>query len=228
MTICDEHACIMVGGGTWRIAMRIRCSKDPSKLLCYYLCYTFLFLFRIVAYFNVFVPPPILNCVSLTVVLTHWRRDRNRLDSYRVSRENVPESPIYSGVRGPWQQQRRTPCIVMKNERFCITKCRRFLLSAGLRWCAGTCTRRQCLPSAVIPYNEHYFHSTLCRAPILWTKIGMLRFIWLAFQVWFVWASPGFVHSDDSSKKVVTFSLVPVQQEVLFLHLGNFMGYPTS
>ena len=58
-------------------------------------------------------------------------------------------------------------------------------------------------------------------------------FHWLAFQVRFEWASPGFVHSDDSSKKVVTFPLVPVHQglyyyiEVPLLHLGTFMGYPT-
>ena len=57
---------------------------------------------------------------------------------------------------------------------------------------------------------------------------------------------PGYFHSFDwcfkfgsyeqvqvSSKKVVTFPLVPVQQGlwdcimVLLMHLGNFMGYPT-
>ena len=42
-----------------------------------------------------------------------------------------------------------------------------------------------------------------------------------------------FVFSDDSSKKGITFPLVPVQQYlcdyivVLLLLLGNFMGYPT-
>ena len=30
-----------------------------------------------------------------------WRRDRNRMDSYRVSKVDVPESPIASGARGP-------------------------------------------------------------------------------------------------------------------------------
>ena len=61
----------------------------------------------------------------------------------------------------------------------------------------------------------------------------MLPFICLAFQVWFVWASPGFVHSGDSSKKSVTFPLLPVQQSlcnciaVPLLHLGNFMEYTT-
>ena len=63
---------------------------------------------------------------------------------------------------------------------------------------------------------------------------GCFLFIWLAFQVWFVWASSGFVHSDDSSKKVVNFPLVPVQQGLYdcialpLLHLGNVMEYPTS
>ena len=35
-----------------------------------------------------------------------WRRDRNRMDSCRVSTLDVPESPFVSGARGPWQQQR--------------------------------------------------------------------------------------------------------------------------
>ena len=58
----------------------------------------------------------------------------------------------------------------------------------------------------------------------------MLPFIWLAFHVWFVWMSPGFVHNDDSSKKVITFPLVPVLQGlcdcivVPLLYPGNFMG----
>ena len=80
-------------------------------------------------------------------------------------------------------------------------------------------------------HNEQHLHRTLCRAHFLWTKrTGMLPFIWLVFQVWFLWASSDFVHSDDSSKKVVTFPLVPVQQglcdciTVSLLHLGNFMG----
>ena len=35
-----------------------------------------------------------------------WRRDRNRMDSYRVSIADVPEFPISGGKRGPWQQKR--------------------------------------------------------------------------------------------------------------------------
>ena len=34
-------------------------------------------------------------------VLSLWRRDRNRLDSYRVSTVDVPESPVASDARGP-------------------------------------------------------------------------------------------------------------------------------
>ena len=41
---------------------------------------------------------------SLAVVLSLWRRDRNRLDSYRVSTVDAPEYPIASGARGPRQQ----------------------------------------------------------------------------------------------------------------------------
>ena len=43
---------------------------------------------------------------SLSVVLSLWRRDHNRMGSYRVSTVDVPESRIASGARGPWQQQR--------------------------------------------------------------------------------------------------------------------------
>ena len=43
---------------------------------------------------------------SLAVVLSLWRRDRNRMDSYRVSMEDIPESSIASGARGPWEQRR--------------------------------------------------------------------------------------------------------------------------
>ena len=71
----------------------------------------------------------------------------------------------------------------------------------------------QYCPITVILHNEHHLHSTLCRANFLWTRrTGMLPFILFAFQLWFVSASPGFVHSDDSSKKVIIFHLVPVQQ----------------
>ena len=84
--------------------------------------------------------------------------------------------------------------------------------------------------------RKYWYHrnSTLCRAHVFWTRrTGMLPLTSLAFLDLFVWASPGFVHSDDSSKKVFTFPLVPVQQglygciAVPLLHIGNFMGYPT-
>ena len=127
---------------------------------------------------------------------------------------------------------------------FSTTKCRRFLLSAKPRWCAGTYSSKQRLPSALeiqhgavsMSYVTMNITSTAhcVGAHFLWTRrTGMLPLIWLAFQIWFVWASPGFVHSDDSSKKVVRFPLVTVQQglygciSVPQLHLGNFMVYPT-
>ena len=43
---------------------------------------------------------------ALAVVLSLWRRNRNRMDTYRVNAVNVPESLIVSGARSPWQQQR--------------------------------------------------------------------------------------------------------------------------
>ena len=97
----------------------------------------------------------------------------------------------------------------------------------GTAWCSVT-------PIIVVCQNEHHLHSTLCRVHFLWTRrTGMLAFIRLVFQVWFIRASPGFIHSSDSSKKIVTFPLVPVQQclcdciAVPLLYLRNFMGYPT-
>ena len=91
----------------------------------------------------------------------------------------------------------------------------------------------QYYPIKVICHIEYHLHSTLCRVHFLWTKrTVMLSFIWLAFQVWFIKASPGFVHSDYSSKKVVTYPLVTVQQGLSnciampLWHLWNFIGYP--
>ena len=51
-------------------------------------------------------------------------------------------------------------------------------------------------PISVICPNEHQLHSTLCRTHFLWArKTGMLPFIWLTFQVWFVckWAQVSFI-----------------------------------
>ena len=39
----------------------------------------------------------------LVVALSFWWRDRNRMNSYRVSTVDVPKSPVASGARGPWQ-----------------------------------------------------------------------------------------------------------------------------
>ena len=66
----------------------------------------------------------------LAVVFSLWRRDRNRMDSCRVSRVDVPESPIASGARDPDSSSSVIPCIVMNNDGGSVlTKCRRFLLS---------------------------------------------------------------------------------------------------
>ena len=40
------------------------------------------------------------------MVLSLSQTDRNRMDSDRVSTVDVPESPISSGARGRWEQQR--------------------------------------------------------------------------------------------------------------------------
>ena len=162
----------------------------------------------------------------LAVVLSHWRRD-TRIDSYLVRTVDVPESPIASGARGPRLQQR----------------CHSLHCHEG-KW--GSVPPRVLFfwvldvdGAAVLPHQCHTQQWTLPsqhigRAYFLSTRrTGMLPFIWLELQVWFVWASLGFVHGDNSSKEVVTFPLVPVQQgmcdciAVALLHLRNFMGYPT-
>ena len=123
-----------------------------------------------------------------------------------------------------------TPCIFMKNygvlyhqESFSSKRWTKVVLQERavvgsiypLLWCSIT-------PS-MSHHNDHHLHNTLCRV----RRTGMLPFIWLAFQVWFVWESPSFVHSDDPSMKVIPFLLVPVQQclwdciAVPLLHLGN-------
>ena len=143
----------------------------------------------------------------LAVVLSLWQRDRNRIDSYQVSTVDVPESPIASGARGQWQQQ-RCDCLHCHEESWGSVPPRVVVFSWALDegGAAGTCSSRQHLSSAwrysvlkyypinAIRHNEHHLRSLLCRAHFL--------FIWLAFQVWFVWVNPGFVYSDGSSKKV--------------------------
>ena len=52
----------------------------------------------------------------LAVVLSLWHRDRNRMDSYRVSTVDVPECLTTSGARGPWRSNSVISCIAMKND----------------------------------------------------------------------------------------------------------------
>ena len=50
------------------------------------------------------------------MVLSLWRKDRNRIDSYRVSTVDVPESYIAAVKEVREYSSGVTPCIVMKNE----------------------------------------------------------------------------------------------------------------
>ena len=47
-----------------------------------------------------------ISCVVSSPSEWFWRRGHNHMNSYRVSTVDIPESPISSGARGPWQQQR--------------------------------------------------------------------------------------------------------------------------
>ena len=52
------------------------------------------------------ISSPLVLYRVFALVLSLWRSDRNRMDSYRLSMLDVPEYPIASGTKGPWQQQR--------------------------------------------------------------------------------------------------------------------------
>ena len=52
------------------------------------------------------ISSPLVLYRVFALVLSLWRSDRNRMDSYRLSMVDVPEYPIASGTKGPWQQQR--------------------------------------------------------------------------------------------------------------------------
>ena len=180
----------------------------------------------------------------LTVVISFRRRDRNRKDSYRVSTVDVPQSPIASGARGLWHQKR---CDSLHCHKEWWGSIPPIVVFSPERWKKGVLQERALVgsvyhllcrystvlyyPINVIRHNEYHLLRTLRRNHFLWTRIpGRLPFIWVMFQICFLWVSPGFVHSDDSSKKVVAFPLVTVPQglckciAVPLLQLWSFMG----
>ena len=53
---------------------------------------------------------------SLAVVLSLWQSDCNRMDSYRVSTVDVPESPLSALQEVRDSRCDVTPCIVKKND----------------------------------------------------------------------------------------------------------------
>ena len=159
----------------------------------------------------------------------------------------LPVSPITSGEGDPWQRWQYEPLHCHEGWRDSLpTSAVTFSWVLDEDDYGGNCSSRQRLLSVfeglvwcsyhsinVICHNEHRLHITLCRAHFLWTTgARMLPFIWLSLQLWFLWASPSFVQSDDPSKEVITFPLVPVQQVLCIciplplLHLGQCMGYP--
>ena len=119
------------------------------------------------------------------------------MDSYRVTTVNVPESPIVSGAKGPWHQQRCDSLHCHEEWWGSIPPSSSFS-PAGTqiivqeRAVVGSVYRLPWRYSLVqyypqchtLRHNEHHLHNTLCRAHFLWTtRTRMLPFIWLAFQV---------------------------------------------
>ena len=95
------------------------------------------------------------------VALSLCGRVRNRMDSYRVSIVDVPESPISSGARGPWQLQ-MCDSLHCHEEWWCSIPPSVFVFSLALDEgdAPGMCSSRQRLPStlevqhgAVLPHQ---------------------------------------------------------------------------
>ena len=113
------------------------------------------------------------------VVLSLWRRDRNRMDSYRVSTVDVLEYPM-SVAQEVHDSSGVTPCILMNNDEvlyyevssFSPDRCTKVVLQEHavvgrvyrLPWRYSVV--HYC-PINVILHNEHHLHSTLCRAHFL-------------------------------------------------------------
>ena len=135
------------------------------------------------------------------------------MDSYRVSKVDVPESPVVSGTRGPWQQQ-RCDSLQCHEEWWGSVPPSIVVFSWALdgSGAAGTWSGRQCLLSAlefsvvqncplnVISHTEQHLHSILCRVHFLCTRrTEMLPFIWLARRFKFdsyEWAQQRFVQES--------------------------------
>ena len=165
------------------------------------------------------------------------------MDSYRVSKVDVPESPIASGARGLWQQQR---CGSLHyHEEWWGSVPQNvivFFWALDEGGAAGMWSRRQHLPSALevqcCAVLLHQYHMPQWTSPSQHIVNGTLSLdeenqdasINLIGVSSLVCMRETRFH--DSSKKVVTFHLVPVQQglcdciAVPLLHLWNFMGYP--
>ena len=118
-----------------------------------------------------------------------------------------------------------TPCIFMKNDGVLYHQVLFFSLSTDKGGAAVMCISRQhfslpwkysvvqYFPINIVCHNKHHLHCILCRARFLWTRRTRI----LPCVDWHLkfgsYDEPRFFpHSEDSSKKVVTFSLVLDQQ----------------
>ena len=113
------------------------------------------------------IDPPIarisssLCCTgSLVLLLSLWQRDRNRMDSYLVSTMDVSESPIFSGARGPWLQQRCDSLHCL--EEWCGSvppSAVVFSWALDEGGSTGTCSNTQRLPSTLEESVVQYYPS---------------------------------------------------------------------
>ena len=164
------------------------------------------------------------------------------MDTYRVSTVDVPESPIVSGTRDPWQQ--RCDSLYCYEEWWCSVPPSIVIFSLNT-WAkvvqqehavVGSVYRPpwryrmvQYYSITIMRDNEHHLRSTLCRAHFLWTRrSGMLPFTWLPFQVWFVWATPDFVHSIGGSPGELSEELVTQEKRKKVCRMNCDVGEATE
>ena len=112
--------------------------------------------------------------------------------------QNLP-LPVMQEVRD--SSSSVTPCIVMKNDGVLYLQVlsvspefwtkvvlQKLAVVGSIYYLPWRYSMVQYYPINVICPNEHHHHSTLCRVHFLWTRrTRMLPFIWLAFQLWFIW-----------------------------------------
>ena len=98
-----------------------------------------------------------------------WWRDGNRMDSYRVSTVDAPESPISSGARTPWQVQQCNSLLCHEEWWDSVPpSVVIFSWALDVGGAAGTYSSGQLLPSALEVQRSSSFVLNPCNSCIIW------------------------------------------------------------